>query len=191
MEGNDRADKLAGKTTVISGLLLGRSEVLWSLRHYLPAQSQEYHTIDLEEKGVERGCVRRSSLKGRKRAIISLTNIGTVSKTTFRETSERRGGAHKSFFECTGTVLNRTEQQPLPIVYTVPIAARGCLSFGCAWGQVHDDLCLFSFLSAATWNRSCPRSLRHCRDIICGHKIPGQQTTDAETLPAGTKQRTS
>ena len=109
MKGNDRADKLAGKTTVTSGLLLGRSEVLWSLRHYLPAQSQEYRTIDrLEEKAVERGNVRRSSLKGRKRAIISLTNIGTVSKKTFRETSERRGGAHKGFFECIDTA--RLEQ---------------------------------------------------------------------------------
>ena len=44
-EGNDRADRLAGKTTPKSGLLLGRSVVLRSLRHYLRAQSQGYHTI--------------------------------------------------------------------------------------------------------------------------------------------------
>ena len=43
-----------------SGLLLGRSEVLRSLRHYLRA-----HTIDrLEKRGVERKSARRSSLKG-------------------------------------------------------------------------------------------------------------------------------
>ena len=51
---NDRADKLEGKATLTSGLLLGRSEVLRSLRHYLLSQSQGHHTIDRpEEKGVE------------------------------------------------------------------------------------------------------------------------------------------
>ena len=81
--GNDRAERLAGKATFTSGLLLGRSEVLRRLRHYLRAQSQGHHTIDrLEERGVERGSARRSSLKGRERAIVSRTNIGTVSKAT-------------------------------------------------------------------------------------------------------------
>ena len=46
---------LAGKESLTSGLLLGRSEVLRSLRHYLRAQSQGRHTINrLEERGVER-----------------------------------------------------------------------------------------------------------------------------------------
>ena len=54
MEGNDRADALAGEATSTSGLRLGRSEVLGSLRHYLPAQNQGHHTIDrLEERGLE------------------------------------------------------------------------------------------------------------------------------------------
>ena len=62
---NDRADRLAGIVSLTGGLLLGRSEVLRSLRHYLRAQSQKHHTIDrLEERGVERGSARRSSLKG-------------------------------------------------------------------------------------------------------------------------------
>ena len=83
VKGNDRADRLAGKTTITSGLLLGRPEVLRSLRHYLRAQSQGHHTIDrLEERGVGRGSARRSSLKGRERAIVSQTNTGTVSKAT-------------------------------------------------------------------------------------------------------------
>ena len=44
---------------------------------------QGYHAIDrLEERGVERGSVRRSSLKGRERAIVNQINIGTVSKAT-------------------------------------------------------------------------------------------------------------
>ena len=83
VKGNDRADRLAGKATLTSGLLVGRSEVLRSLRRSLRAQSQGHHTIDrLEERGVERGSARRYSLKGRERAIVSQTNIGTVSKAT-------------------------------------------------------------------------------------------------------------
>ena len=83
VKGNDRADRLAGKATLTSGLLLGRSEVLTSLRHYLWTQSQGYNTIDrLEETGVERGSARQSFLKGRERAIVNQTNTGTVSKAT-------------------------------------------------------------------------------------------------------------
>ena len=56
VKGNDRADRLAGKATLSSGMLLGRSEVLRSLRHYLQAQSQGHHIIE-EDRGVERGSV--------------------------------------------------------------------------------------------------------------------------------------
>ena len=57
-----------------SGFRPGRSKLLRSLRHYLGAQ--RYHNIDsLEERGVERGSVRRPSLKGRERAFVSQTNI--------------------------------------------------------------------------------------------------------------------
>ena len=109
-KGNDRADRLTGKATLASGLLLGRPEVLRSLRHYLRAQSQGHHTTDrLEERGVERGSARRSSLKGRERAIVNLTNIGTVSKATLGDTSERRSGAHMGFSESTDNILNWTE----------------------------------------------------------------------------------
>ena len=56
MKGNDRTDRLAGKATLTSGLGLGRSEVLRSLRQHLRVQSQGHHAIDrLEERGVERG----------------------------------------------------------------------------------------------------------------------------------------
>ena len=82
-QGNDRADRLVGKATLTSGLLLGRSEVLRSLRHYLREQSQGHHTIDrLEERGVERGSARQSALKGRERDIVNQTNTATVSKAT-------------------------------------------------------------------------------------------------------------
>ena len=91
MKGNDRADRLAGKATFTSGLFFGRSEVLRRLRQYLRAQSQGHHTIDrLEERGVERGSFRRSSLKGRERAIVNQTNSGTFSKATLGK--RRRDG---------------------------------------------------------------------------------------------------
>ena len=78
--GNDR---LASKATLISGLRFGRSEVLRNLRQYLWVQNQGQNTIDrLEERGVERGSARRSSLKGRERPIVNQMNIGTVSRAT-------------------------------------------------------------------------------------------------------------
>ena len=108
VKGNNRADRLAGKATIASGLFLGRSEVLRSLRHYLQTQSQGHHTIDrLEERGVERGNARRSSLKGRERAIINQTNIGTVSKATLGKLL--RDGMERiimGFSERVDTILN-------------------------------------------------------------------------------------
>ena len=89
---NDRADRLAGKVTLTSGLLLGRSEALRSLRHYLRAQSQGQHTIDRLERGVERA--RRSSFKGRERAIVNQTYIVTVSKATTLGKLLREGVEH-------------------------------------------------------------------------------------------------
>ena len=59
MKKNDRADRLAAKATLTSGLLIGKSEVLRSLRHYLQAQTQGHHTIGrLEEIDVERESAR-------------------------------------------------------------------------------------------------------------------------------------
>ena len=54
VKGNDRADRLSGKANLIRGLLLGRSEVSRSSRHYLWAQSQGHHTIDHLVQGGER-----------------------------------------------------------------------------------------------------------------------------------------
>ena len=93
-KGNDQSDKLAGKATLTSGFLFGTYKMLRSLRHYLWVQSQRHHTIDcLEERGVKRGSPRRSSVKGRERAIISQMKTGTVSKATLgklpRDTVER------------------------------------------------------------------------------------------------------
>ena len=66
--GHDREDTLAGNATITSGLRLGRSEVLRSLRHYLLAQSRGHHAIDhLEETGAEKGTLNNIPLKGWKR----------------------------------------------------------------------------------------------------------------------------
>ena len=62
VNGNDRADRLAGKSTHHKWLACRK--MLRSLIHYLRAQSQGHHTIDrLERTGVERGRARRSSLR--------------------------------------------------------------------------------------------------------------------------------
>ena len=59
VKGNDRANRQAGKATLTNGLLLGRPEVLRSLRHYQQAQSQGHHNVDcLQETGAERGSAR-------------------------------------------------------------------------------------------------------------------------------------
>ena len=55
VKGNDRGDTLAGKATLTSGLLLGRSEVLRSLRHYLQAQSQARTSHHRSPGGERRG----------------------------------------------------------------------------------------------------------------------------------------
>ena len=79
VKGNDREDRLAGKATLTSVLLLGRSLVLRNLRYYLRAQSQGYHTIDrLEERGVDIGIARRSSLKRRETTIANPRKVHNV-----------------------------------------------------------------------------------------------------------------
>ena len=70
-------------------------------REFVWAQSQ-----GLEERGVERGSARRSSSKGRERAIVSQANIGTVSKAALGKFLRDGGGAHIGFSERIDTILN-------------------------------------------------------------------------------------
>ena len=106
-KGNDQADKLAGKATLTSGFLFGTYKMLRSLRRYLRVQSQGHHTIDrLEDRGVKRGSARRSSLKGRERAIVNQTNIGTVSKATLGKLLRDGVEAHMGFSERIDTTLS-------------------------------------------------------------------------------------
>ena len=141
VKGNDRADRLAGKATLTSGLLLGRSEVLTSLRHYLWTQIQGYNTIDrLEETGVERGSTRRSSLKGRERVFASQTNIGTVSKATLgklpREREREMGSSAYGLF--------RTHIYHLELNWTVRIMET-------QWRRVFLDWMLLASSLHTSW----------------------------------------
>ena len=67
-----------------------------------------HYTIDrLEERGMERGSVRRSLLKGRERAIVSQMNIRTISKATLGTfLRDGVGRINMVFFEPINTVLN-------------------------------------------------------------------------------------
>ena len=82
------------KQPIASGLRFGRSEVLRSLRHYVRVQSQGHHTIDrLEERGVERGSARRSSLKDERRPS-SVHEHGNCFKGDVKDAPEKRNGTH-------------------------------------------------------------------------------------------------
>ena len=97
MKGNDQADRLAGKATLTSGLLLGRSEVLRSLRHHLRAQSQGQHTIDrLDERGMERVSARWTSLKGRE--------IWEGHHQSDKHWNCFKGNIGETFFKCKATL---------------------------------------------------------------------------------------
>ena len=91
--------------------LLRRSEVLRSLRHYLQVQIQGHHTVDrLEERGMERGSVSWSSLKGWERAIINQMNIGTVSKAMLGKLL--RDGVEHIWAFSSALILSWTELAP-------------------------------------------------------------------------------
>ena len=77
----------------------------------MQAQCRAQHTIDClvatgKEGGVDRGSARRSSLKGREIAIVNQANIGTVSRATFGDTSDRRRGALVGFSERINIILS-------------------------------------------------------------------------------------
>ena len=81
--GNERADRLASKADITSGLQLGRAEVLRGLRSFLSKGKPEHYSIErLRERGVEKGSGRLSALRGRERSVSNQINIGTISKAT-------------------------------------------------------------------------------------------------------------
>ena len=73
VQGSERADRLAEKATKTSDLCLGSSEVLRSTRHYLRVQSLKDTTLSIawSREAQKEEALKRSSLKGRERAIVN------------------------------------------------------------------------------------------------------------------------
>ena len=76
-----------------TGLLLGRSEVLRSLRHYLRAQSQGHDTTDRRREALKEKALDDLPWKD-ERGPSSIRRTLEPLKGNVGETSERRGGAH-------------------------------------------------------------------------------------------------
>ena len=94
---------MKGKATITSGLLLRRSEVLRSLRHYLRAQNQGHHTADrMREEALDDLKFIERTRKGHRES----DELWNRFKGNAGETSERRGGAHMGFSERIDTILN-------------------------------------------------------------------------------------
>ena len=95
VRGNEQADSLASTGDIREGLTLGKTEVLRELRQTLKARMPPaHHSVErLQERGIERGSGRRSTLRGRERAVVNQTDIGTISVSTLgrllREGEER------------------------------------------------------------------------------------------------------
>ena len=79
--GNEQAARLASTTDITSDLQFGRTEVFRGLRNFLNMDRPE-HIDRRKERGMEKGSGRHSTLQGRERSVINLTNIGTVSGAT-------------------------------------------------------------------------------------------------------------
>ena len=77
VNGNDRADRLAGKATITGGLRLGKISV--EELETLPAGTKPSIARRRESRGERR---RRSSLRGQERVIVNQTNVATVSRAT-------------------------------------------------------------------------------------------------------------
>ena len=108
IEGNDRADKLTGKATVTCGLHLGSVEELETLRaDTKPRTTPLTPSIAWRRKAawIEEAA-RRSSFKGRKRAVVN-QNIGTVLKVTMgkRQVLRRDRGAVERIMGFSGLLL--------------------------------------------------------------------------------------
>ena len=70
VSGNERANRLASTANITSGLQIGRTEVLRSLRNFLNMGRPQHDSIDcLKERGVEKGSGPHSALRCRKRSV--------------------------------------------------------------------------------------------------------------------------
>ena len=83
VKGNDRADRRVGKATLTSGLLLGRSAVLRSLRHYKAKDITPL--IASRREAWKEEALDDLPWKDERGGIVNQTNLGTLSKAKLRK----------------------------------------------------------------------------------------------------------
>ena len=89
---NDRASRLAGKAVAMSGLRLGKAEVLRSFKRYLQIQSRRHQTVDwLDERGLEWTGGWWFAQKGVNIAIANQASVWTVQKSNTGEKFQSGG----------------------------------------------------------------------------------------------------
>ena len=79
VKGSNQADRLTGKATIASGMRLGTSEVLRSLRHDMRVHIQGHYRPPGGKRRRKRSA-RGPSLKKTRKVIVSQANAKTVSK---------------------------------------------------------------------------------------------------------------
>ena len=111
VEGNDRADRLAGKAIITSGWRLGRSKVSRSLRLY-PQKTKPW-TLHHRSSGGERRKRRQRStifVERARQGHHQLDQHWNYFRGNTEESSERQGGAHMDLPGRVNTILNWNEQ---------------------------------------------------------------------------------
>ena len=107
VSGNERADRLTSTADIISGLQLGRAEVLRGLRNFLSTDKPEHHSIDrLKERGV--GERKRPTFHPpRPRTIcVQPDKYWHCFEDNLGETAKRRGGARMGLSERYDAILS-------------------------------------------------------------------------------------
>ena len=106
VKGNDRAEGLAGEATLASGLLLERSEVLRSLRHYLRVQTKDITPSMAWRREAWKEEARDDLLERTREGHRQSDECWNCFKGNVGDISERRGGAHMVISERINTTLN-------------------------------------------------------------------------------------
>ena len=104
INGNERADELAGKATIEGSITLDPAEVLRQVKDMFAARETENvtsHTLaTLMEKGIARGAGRHCDLAGTARRVTNQMTMETISRWTLLWTLERRGQQIWTCSEC-------------------------------------------------------------------------------------------
>ena len=98
VQGNERADKLAGEATVEGGRAMDQSDILNALREVRllqePSDDCESTTMArLREQQIKKGVAKQEHYAGSQRRLINQHRTGVVSRYTLRDLL-RRGSEH-------------------------------------------------------------------------------------------------